>query len=159
MNFLAVHINAACGIVYFQLTVCKFRFLFMVGTVHPGKPPLCDSQPCKQLINRERLCEVIICTRIKGVDLIVILAACAYNDYRHIRPGAYPFDNLNAVNIGQTKIKQDYIGIVSRSLHKSHFSVCCFDILVIVSFKSCGYKISYGAVVLDHKDINIVIHG
>ena len=50
-------------------------------------------------------------------DMPIILTACADDDDRHFRPRAYSLDDLNAVYIGESEIKQNDIGIVRGGFH------------------------------------------
>ena len=95
VQFFIIKINTARNIVYPQSAVDKLRDRYVFGS---HEPPLYHPEPCEKFINRERLCQVIICTFVKGCYLIPVLAPCTDYDDRNIAPSAYMLYDLNAIN-------------------------------------------------------------
>ena len=109
-DLLSVQTDAAGGIVDAQGAVSEDG---RGGIGRRGiEPPQRDPQAGQKLRNRKRFCQIVIRAGIQGVDLIGILAAGADDDDGHVRPGAYPADDLDAVQVRQTEIQQDDVRIV-----------------------------------------------
>ena len=154
VKFFIIKVNTARNIVYPQSAVDKLRDRDIFG-LH--KPPLYHPEPCEKLIDRERFCQVIICTFVKCCYFIPVLAPCTDYDNRNIAPSAYMLYDLNAVNIRQSKVKYDDVRLVRSTEHDRFIAPDSGDKAIVIHFQCRGYKISDGLVILHHQN-KIFIH-
>ena len=154
VQFFIIKINTARNIVYPQSAVDKLRDRYVFGS---HEPPLYHPEPCEKFINRERLCQVIICTFVKCCYLIPVLAPCTDYDDRNIAPSAYMLYDLNAINVGQSKVKYDDVRFMRSAEHDRFSAPDGGDKAIIIHFKSGCYKISDRLVILHHQN-KIFIH-
>ena len=116
VNFFII-VNTARNIVYPQSAIDKLRDRDVFG-LH--KPPLYHPEPCEKFINRERLCQVIICPLSRAVILSLsslLALTMIIGTSLQVR---ICFHHLNAVNIRQSKVKYDNIRLM-RSVEHDRF--------------------------------------
>ena len=109
-------------------------------------------QSCQQFIHGKRLRQVIVRPGIQRPDFIGILCPGAdYND-RHIRPRTDLLDDLHAIHIWKSQIKQHNIWIVRQRLHYGACAVLRRKIPVFVSFQRRSDQIAHRGIIFYNKD-------
>ena len=110
MDFIAVQCNEIGGVINGQRSVDKHRVFIGLG-VQILHPALGGPDSCHHFIHRERLGQIIIRASVKGFDLVAVLIPGTDNDDHGAAPGAHIADHLNPVDIRQSEIQKDQIGI------------------------------------------------
>ena len=64
-----------------------------------------NPDPREKLTHGERLRDVIVRTRIEGLDLVVLVLSHGENDNGRLSPFAKTPDHLDAVEIGQSQVE------------------------------------------------------
>ena len=84
VQLLAVERDRCRGVVNDEAVVNKLRLLRGRVLRAVAQMTFGRAEPCQQLANGEGLCDVVVCPRIEGLDLVGVVAACAQNDDGHV---------------------------------------------------------------------------
>jgi hypothetical protein len=82
-----------------------------LGPFEPGAA-LRGADASEQLPEAERLRDVVVCARVEGPDLVVLMVADRQHDHGDLRPGAEPADHLGAVDVRQAEVEDEQVGLL-----------------------------------------------
>src|SRR5262249_38148023 len=68
------------------------------------------ADPGQQLVDGERLGDVVVGARVEGVHLVLAPGPAGQHDDRHLGPAAQPVDDLDAVDVRQAEVEDDQVG-------------------------------------------------
>ena len=72
-----------------------------------------DPQTGHQLVHAERLGDVVVGARVKGCDLLSLRDPRGQDDDRHGRPSPKASDHVDAVDVGESEIEYDRVGMAA----------------------------------------------
>ena len=119
------------------------------------------ADPGQQLVDPERLGDVVVGAEIEGCHLLGLGGAHRQHDDRQLRPFADPRDHLLAVEIRQAEVEDHEIGALGRGPGDGFLAARGLDHLVAVRAQADPQELADLGLVVDHQDAGEAIgaHG
>ena len=108
-----------------------------------------DRETREQLGGAEGFRHVIIRTALKSLNFDAFLIAHTENEHRHVTPLAQAFQNIDAVHARKTKIQQDDIRSMKRSLLQTELAIRSFADLIAARFQHHAQQAAHLCFVVD----------
>ena len=132
LDLLIPYEHSSGLIVYEQIPSLEFpcrQFTVMCLVKHCAE---CRSDPGNQLLRTKWFCNIIICTQIESLHLILLIRSRRENyDRREIRL-SYLCEERYTILIRESEIKYNYVRPMRRIHHKSTPAGCGYDRLIAI---------------------------
>ena len=107
---------------------------------------------CKEFIDPKWLGHVVVCAQVQCGDLLLfLLSGREHNDWRWC-PLAHLANHVNAIQVRESEIKQDEIGIPRFDFDQTSLSCCGFVDSETMAGECCPKKAPDFRFILDEND-------
>ena len=84
-----------------------------------GRAAQRDAEPGEELAHREGLAHVVVGAGVERGDLVPLLPAGGEDDDRDAGPFPQPSDDVHAVEVGESEVQEDEVGLARRGLEEA----------------------------------------